>query len=109
MSRRNIMSLRVIQPCREDLPDVEAGGDLVNTICGKFCWQIIKGVDASLFNICSDCLIYLTGQSDTFLSKQMQLNIKMHREEDLLNNKTCQLIATIMRKQQQGKTMTNHA
>ena len=99
------MLLRVKLPCWEVLPDSEANTCPANTVCDKFCWQIIQEIDPLLFDICCDCLVYLSDRQETFLSRQMELDIKMHREEDGLNSKTCRLFETVMKNlQQQGPT-----
>lgn len=105
LSWRVIMLLRVKLPCWEVLQNAGANECPANEICDKFCWQIIHEIDTSLFDICSDCLVYLSRQNDTYLSKQMKLDIKMHREEDFLNSRTCQMFETVMNKlQHQGPT-----
>jgi hypothetical protein len=57
----------------------------------KLCWEIIEEVDNYSFNICKDCLVYVSKQKDSQFSKEELLSIMAQKGVDVLDEKKCPL------------------
>ncbi len=85
------MSLRSEWPCWEIMKcnDPQKCPAKENTT--KLCWEIIEEVDKYSFNICTDCLVYVTKQKDSLFTKEEILSIMAQKGVDVLTEKTCPL------------------
>jgi len=57
----------------------------------KLCWEMIKEVDEYSFNICMDCLVYISNQKDCQFTEEEILSIMAQKGVDVLNGKKCPL------------------
>jgi len=53
----------------------------------KLCWEIIEEVDTYSFNICKDCLVYVSKQKDSQFSKEELLSIMAQKGVNVLHGK----------------------
>ncbi|MCK5071547.1 MAG: hypothetical protein KAR01_13420 [Desulfocapsa sp.] len=85
------MSLRSEWPCWEIMKCDEAQKCPAKENSSKLCWEIIEEVDKYSFNICSDCLVYVTKQKDSQFTKEEILSIMAQKGVDVLTDKNCPL------------------
>lgn len=78
------MSLRSEWPCWEIMEcSPEAAAQ-----CSAFkaqvpCWEVTKEIDPRSFNICKDCLVYISNQKESILSKEEILSIMCQKGIDV--------------------------
>ncbi len=83
------MSLRTEWPCWEimkcsDSQDCPARGDTA-----KLCWELMEEVGKYSFNICKDCLVYISKQKDSPFSKEEILSIMAQKGVNVLTCRSC--------------------
>jgi len=82
------MSLRSNWPCWEIMkcaPEQVAKCPAFHT--DKPCWEIMREVDVCSFNICSDCLVYISKQKDSILSREEILSIMCQKGVDVVGGR----------------------
>ena len=55
----------------------------------KLCWELIQEADSYSFNICRDCLVYVSKQKDSQFSKEELLSIMAQKGVKVLHDKNC--------------------
>ena len=85
------MSLRSEWPCWEIMKCNESQECPAKISSAKLCWEIIKEVDSYSFNICRDCLVYVSKQKDSQFSKEELLSIMAQKGVNVLDGKKCPL------------------
>ncbi|MEN8188297.1 MAG: hypothetical protein ABFS19_00485 [Thermodesulfobacteriota bacterium] len=83
------MSLRSEWPCWEIM---KCGADKAcpaKENSQKMCWEIIREVDACSFNICRDCLVYVSKQKDSQFSQEEILSIMAQKGVSVLTGSKC--------------------
>ena len=86
------MSLRTEWPCWEIMKCHESQKCPAKEQAAKFCWEIIEEVDNYSFNICMDCLVYVSHQKDCQFTKEEILSIMAQKGVNVLNGKKCPLV-----------------
>ncbi len=49
----------------------------------KDCWEVFSEVDSTAFNICQDCIVFLSRQEESVLSHQEMEQIMMRKGIDI--------------------------
>ncbi len=57
----------------------------------KACWEAMREIDVCSYNICKDCLVYVTKQKDSILSQEEILSIMCQKGVDILGKSSCKL------------------
>ncbi len=83
------MSLRSDWPCWEIMKCNNSEKCPAKESSSKLCWEIIQEVDSFSFNICRDCLVYVSKQKDSQFSKEEILSIMIQKGVNVLNGKQC--------------------
>ena len=81
------MSLRSEWPCWEIMKCHESQKCPAKDNTSKLCWEIIEEVDTYSFNICKDCLVYVSKQKDSQFSKEELLSIMAQKGVNVLHGK----------------------
>jgi hypothetical protein len=55
------------------------------------CWELIEEVDKYSFNICIDCLVYVSKQKDSHFTEEEILSIMAKRGVTVLDGEQCLL------------------
>jgi hypothetical protein len=55
----------------------------------KSCWEAIRELDVCSFNICKDCLVFVTKQQDSIFSKEEILSIMCQKGIDVTGHTRC--------------------
>jgi len=68
------MSIRDDRPCWEIM---ECNPDVITQRCpaykaNKPCWEIKREIDECLFNMCKDCIIYISKKTDDSQLKEIR-------------------------------------
>ncbi len=82
------MSLRSDWPCWEIMkcdPEQVAKCPAFHT--DKSCWEIMRELDVCSFNICADCLVYISKQKDSILSREEILSIMCQKGVDVTGSR----------------------
>jgi len=78
------MSLRSDWPCWEIMKcDESQKMSCKRKVHRKLCWEIIEEVDKYSFNICRDCLVYVSKQKDSKFTKEELLSIMAQKGVDV--------------------------
>ena len=85
------MSLRSEWPCWEIMKCHESQKCPAKDDTSKLCWEIIEEVDSYSFNICKDCLVYVSKQKDSQFTKEELLSIMAQKGVNVLDGKKCPL------------------
>ncbi len=83
------MSLRSEWPCWEIMKCHESQKCPAKDNTSKLCWEIIEEVDPYSFNICKDCLVYVSKQKDSQFSKEELLSIMAQKGVNVLGEQKC--------------------
>ncbi len=83
------MSLRSEWPCWEIMKCEEGKVCPAKGNTERQCWEIIREVDAISFNICRDCLVYVSKQKDSQFSKEEILSIMAQKGVNVISEKKC--------------------
>jgi len=83
------MTLRSDWPCWEIMKCNNSQGCPAKESSSKLCWEIIKEVDRYSFNICSDCLVYISKQKNSQFSKEELLSIMAQKGVNVLDGRQC--------------------
>ncbi|MBU0961812.1 MAG: hypothetical protein KKD01_03170 [Proteobacteria bacterium] len=83
------MPLRSDWPCWEIMKCNDSQGCPAKESSSKLCWEIIKEVDSYSFNICRDCLVYVSKQKNSQFSKEELLSIMAQKGVNVLNGEQC--------------------
>ena len=51
----------------------------------KNCWELFRDVDVSAFNICQDCLVFISRQENSVVSNQEMEQIMIGKGIDITN------------------------
>ena len=89
------MSLRSDWPCWEIMkcrPDDAEKCPAYNA--DKACWEVMREIDACSFNICKDCLVYVTKQKNSIFSKEEILSIMCQKGIDVTGHRCPQFRST---------------
>jgi hypothetical protein len=92
------MSLRSEWPCWEIMKCDESQKCPAKENSTKLCWELIEEVDKYSFNICRDCLVYVSKQKDSQFTKEELLSIMAQKGVNVLNGKQCPLEETSTKK-----------
>jgi hypothetical protein len=85
------MSLRSEWPCWEIMKCHESQKCPAKDDKSKLCWEIIEEADKYSFNICKDCLVYVSKQKDSQFTKEELLSIMAQKGVNVLDGKKCPL------------------
>jgi len=85
------MSLRSEWPCWEIMQCDESQKCPAKDNTSKLCWEIIEEVDKYSFNICRDCLVYVSKQKDSKFTKEELLSIMAQKGVNVLDGQQCPL------------------
>lgn len=85
------MSLRTEWPCWEIMKCDESQKCPAKENTTKLCWEIIEKVDEVSFNICRDCLVYVSNQKDSQFTKEEILSIMAQKGVNVLSDRKCPL------------------
>lgn len=78
------MSLRFDWPCWEIMEcNLEAAAECPAYHAEKPCWEVMRAIDAGSFNICKDCLVYVSKQENSIFSKEEILSIMRQKGIDV--------------------------
>jgi hypothetical protein len=55
----------------------------------KPCWEAMRELDVCSFNICKDCLVFVTKQQDSIFSKEEILSIMCQKGIDVTGTHRC--------------------
>lgn len=83
------MSLRSEWPCWEIM---KCNADKVcpaKENPDKMCWDIVREADPCSFNICRDCLVYVSKQKNSQFSKEEILSIMVQKGVNVLDGSQC--------------------
>jgi len=53
------------------------------------CWEVMNELNAFSFNICKECLVYITKQQDSIFSKEEILSILCQKGIDVTGRAAC--------------------
>ncbi len=82
------MPLRSDWPCWEIMKCTsEVKKECPAAQADKPCWEVMRTRDVCSFNICKDCLVYVTNHQGTVLSREEILSIMCQRGVDVLGAK----------------------
>ncbi len=84
------MSLRSDWPCWEIMkcePEQAKKCPAYNS--SDHCWETMRKLDMYSFNICKDCLVYVTKQQNCILSKEEILSIMCQKGIDVTGHPRC--------------------
>ncbi len=85
------MSIRSEWPCWEIMKCHESQKCSAKDDKSKLCWETIEKVDKYSFNICIDCLVYVSKQKNSQFTKKELLSIMAQRGVDVLDGKGCSI------------------
>jgi len=85
------MSLRSEWQCWEIMKCSESQTCPAKESSSRLCWEIIEEVDKYSFNICRDCLVYVSKQKNSKFSKEELLSIMAQKGVDVLSDNKCPL------------------
>ncbi len=85
------MSLRSDWPCWEIMKCDESQECPAKENSSKRCWEIIDDIDGYSFNICKDCLVYVSKQKNSQFSKEELLSIMAQKGVNVLEEGNCLL------------------
>lgn len=85
------MSLRSEWPCWEIMKCHESQKCPAKDHKSKLCWEIIEKVDKYSFDICTDCLVYVSKQKDSQFSKEELLSIMAQKGVSVLDGAKCSI------------------
>ncbi len=81
------MSLRSEWPCWEIMEcSPEAAGKCSAYKAEKPCWEVMCEIDMCSFNICKDCLVYISNQKKSIFSKEEILSIMCQKGIDVTHH-----------------------
>ncbi|HIQ38110.1 MAG TPA: hypothetical protein EYH36_09005 [Desulfocapsa sulfexigens] len=83
------MSLRSEWSCWEIMKCHESQKCPAKDDKSKLCWEIIEEVDNYSFNICKDCLVYVSKQKDSQFTKEELLSIMAQKGVNVLDGRKC--------------------
>lgn len=83
------MSLRSEWSCWEIMKCNDSQKCPAKENTSKLCWEIIQETDRYSFNICRDCLVYVSKQRDSQFSKEEILSIMAQKGVNVLNDEKC--------------------
>lgn len=92
------MSLRSEWPCWEIMKCDASQGCPARDNASQLCWEIIEETDRLSFDICKDCLVYISKQKDSQFSKEEILSIMAQKGVNVLNSKKCPNLAGCSKK-----------
>jgi hypothetical protein len=52
----------------------------------KPCWEVMREIDMCSFNICKDCLVYISNQKESIFSKEEILSIMCQKGIDVTSH-----------------------
>ncbi len=89
------MSLRTDWPCWEIMKcDPEHAKNCVAGSSSKPCWEAIRELDVCSFNICKDCLVFVSKQQNSIFSKEEILSIMCQKGIDVIGHSNCPMFKT---------------
>jgi hypothetical protein len=74
----------IMQCAKDDISDCP-----VKDADGCSCWEMVKDIEACSSNVCEDCLVYLTRQKDSVLTKEEVRSILVQKGVDVLSDIKC--------------------
>ncbi len=84
------MSLRSDWPCWEITKcEPEQAERCPAYMASQPCWEVMTELNAFSFNICKDCLVYITKQQDSIFSKEEILSILCQKGIDVTGRPAC--------------------
>lgn len=84
------MSLRSDWPCWEIMKcEPEQAKKCPAYRSSKPCWEAMRELDVCSFNICKDCLVFVTKQQDSIFSKEEILSIMCQKGIDVTGHPRC--------------------
>jgi hypothetical protein len=83
------LSLRSEWPCWEIMKCDEGKKCPAKELSAKLCWEIVQERNTFSFDICKDCLVYVSRQKDCKFSKEEILSIMVQKGIDVLDRSTC--------------------
>lgn len=88
------MSLRSDWPCWEIIKcQPEEAAKCPAYHAEEACWEVMRNINSCSFNICKDCLVYLTKQKNSIFSKEEILSIMCQKGIDVTGHRCPQFCA----------------
>ncbi len=85
------MTLRSEWQCWEIMKCDESQKCIAKENPSKLCWELIDSVGKYSFNICNDCLVYVSKQKNSQFTKEEILSIMAQKGVDVITAKKCPL------------------
>ena len=83
------MSLRSEWPCWEIMKCDDNKKCPAKEQSAKMCWELIQERNTCSFNICTDCLVYVSRQKDCKFTREEILSIMVQKGIDVLGHNKC--------------------
>ena len=83
------MSLRSEWPCWEIMKCDDNKKCPAKEQPAKKCWELVQERNMCSFNICTDCLVYISRQKDCQFSREEILSIMAQKGIDVLGRDKC--------------------
>jgi len=83
------MSLRSEWPCWEIMKCDDNKKCPAKEQSAKMCWELIQERNTCSFNICTDCLVYVSRQKDCKFTREEILSIMAQKGIDVLGHDEC--------------------
>jgi hypothetical protein len=89
VAKGELMSLRTEWPCWEIMKCGQDKTCAAKENQHKLCWEIIQEVDSYSFNICKDCLVYISKQKDCKFTDEELLSIMAQKGVEVVCRQGC--------------------
>jgi len=83
------MSLRSEWPCWEIMNCNPEQSQCPAYGAEQPCWELMREIDLYSFDICKDCLVYISKQKDSIFSKEELLSIMCQKGIDVTGHHQC--------------------
>ncbi len=82
------MSLRTDWPCWEIMKcKPEQAVQCPAFHSERPCWEVMREIDVCSFNVCKDCIVYVSKQKDSIFSREEILSIMCQKGVDVVGNR----------------------
>ncbi len=83
------MSLRSEWPCWEIMNCDPEKSECPAYGAEQPCWELMREIDLYSFDICKDCLVFISKQKDSIFSKEELLSIMCQKGIDVTGHHQC--------------------
>ncbi|MDH4319789.1 MAG: hypothetical protein OEV64_15510 [Desulfobulbaceae bacterium] len=82
------MSLRSDWPCWEIMKcEPQQARNCPAYMADKPCWEVMRDINACSFNVCKDCIVYVTKQKNSIFSQEEIWSIMSQKGVDIIGKK----------------------